>query len=110
MPRRFQTQTERDLEGMAHRRDRDAAPLDVDFDEDVTAKFKLQGPKALAEARDERPEDERIAILERKNDKLRDHILEIYRVREERFYRTVLKIIAAIATAVGIWFAGRGSR
>lgn len=64
-PRRLQSQTERDIEGLAERKRRESAPVEVD--EEVTGKH--EGDE-LARLRAQRPTDQRIARLEEKHDDL----------------------------------------
>jgi hypothetical protein len=69
-PKRFQSQTERDLAGIEARRDRHrSAPRGIpEFrSEEVTGQYEGE---ELAQARAKRPTDERIARLEQKHDSL----------------------------------------
>lgn len=71
-PKRFQSQTERDVAGFAARQERDAAPEQVD--EDVTGQYSGE---VLRVMRARRGTHERIGRLEEKHDKLADEVGEI---------------------------------
>jgi hypothetical protein len=65
-PRRLQSQTERDLDGAAARREREGVPVET-WDEDCTGKH-ADDPDALRAARSKRPTDERIGHVEERVD------------------------------------------
>lgn len=66
-PKRFQSQTERDAEGFAAKREREAAPPFVE--PEITGNYT--GPE-LAEMRATRRPETRLALLEEKQDKDRE--------------------------------------
>jgi outer membrane murein-binding lipoprotein Lpp len=69
---RMQSQTERDHEGFAAKKERESAVPEVRFpEEEITG--KLQGEE-LAQARERRPTDERIGRLEQKHDQLASEV------------------------------------
>lgn len=65
-PRRLQTSTERDLEGVAQRRARESTPI-VSVPDEITGQYEGE---ELAAARARRPTAERVARLEVKHDAL----------------------------------------
>lgn len=77
-PKRQQTQTERDLEGLAARRERvRSAPfgVPVDFDDDITGNHEGED---LARLRAQRATPERLAHLESKYDRLGEQVNAIH--------------------------------
>jgi hypothetical protein len=100
LPRRMQTSTERDIDGMKAKKEReaDAVPHVIEFEDTGV----LQGA-ALVEARAKRSTDSRVAWLETKLDRAEAQI-----VKQAEWMRSlVLKIIAGIVTLVGAYLAGR---
>lgn len=69
---RFRTATERDLEGIEARRERECVP--VSCDEDVTGRYTGE---ELAEMRGRRTTEQRIARIEEKHDRLSDAVSEL---------------------------------
>jgi len=68
----MQSQTERDTEGFAAKKERESAVPEVRFpEEEITG--RLQGEE-LAQARERRPTDERIGRLEQKHDQLANEV------------------------------------
>jgi hypothetical protein len=66
-PRRLQSQTERDFEGLAAKREREAAPVLVPEEDDYTGRYEGE---ELAEMRSQRSIDRRVGKLETKHDDL----------------------------------------
>lgn len=110
-PKRMQTQTERDFDGLAARRGRDSVPVMVD--EEITGKH--DGDE-LAQLRSQRPTDQRVARLEAKHDELAksvsrmegklDTAIDFIKVKASEDGRTARtristngKVLIAIATA-----------
>jgi hypothetical protein len=99
-PPRHQTQTERDLAGMAAKKERereDSSPEYVEEDDDYTGKFSTD-PEKLSRLRSNRPTPERISKLERKNDLLVEELIKGNKWRREIMMKIVAGFIA-LATA-----------
>lgn len=108
-PKRHQTQTERDLSGLAakHKReaDREVVPEYVEQDDDYTGKFltgQISRDDLVAERR-KRPDSKRLEKLEAKNDVLVAELLASNKWRRD----VMLKIIAGIIALGLAYMAGR---
>lgn len=93
--RRAQTSTERDLDGMAAKKEREAAPSEI---EDESSAACSHDPDLLRQYRSKRSTQKRLEILETKHDELQS--------RYDRLVNNVLasrtKIIVAIVGAGGV--------
>lgn len=110
--RRHQTQTERDTEGYAARKERESkeresAGVPAPFDrEEITGKYTGED---LAERRAQRPTLERISILERKSDEHAKAMAEV--IGELKLLPELLALLRSFATAAqereGVHFAAQ---
>lgn len=102
--RRAQTSTERDLAGIAAKKEREAAAPEVAFD-DITGQY-AHDPVTLSQMRARRSTAERLAHMERKYDALVKQLVESKTRVVQSVIASRTKIVTAIISAVAGIAAG----